>query len=131
MGEDITGLAVYLVPGMTIKIKAPVNGTKSQGYFVRTEALPKNYFNQGGGPYELTRGFVVENENVGTISPTTDDEAGVLYKHNKPYANAIWFFARTGEKGLVKVVSVPIHDHSTIIHGGPAYGTYFDDDIER
>ena len=31
----------------------------------------------------------------------------------------------------VKVISVPIHDHTTIVHGGPAYGTYFDDDIER
>jgi hypothetical protein len=130
MGEDITGLAVYLVPGMSIKIKSPVNGHSNQGYFVRTEALPENYF-RDSDPGPMVRGFVVENKNVGYLQVTDEEEAAVVYVHNKPYGNAIWFFALTGEKGLVKVVSVPIHDHSTIIHGGPAYGTYFDDDIER
>lgn len=132
MSESVTGTAVYLTPGMQIKISAPINGRNSQGYFARIEDLPENYFEDiANSSVKLTRGFAVENRDVGEIIATDTEEPAVIYKHKQPYGNAIWFFARTGERGLVKVISVPIHDHSTIVHGGPAYGTYFDDDSER
>ena len=132
MADTVKGLAVYLSPGMKIKIKAPVNGVNNQGHFIRTEELPASFFQDyPNASTELTRGFAVENTTVGEFEPVDETEAAVIYWHKQPYPNAIWFFARTGERGLVKVISVPIHDHSTIVHGGPAYGTYFDDDIER
>jgi hypothetical protein len=28
----------------------------------------------------------------------------------------------------IDIIAVPIHDHSSIVAGGPAYGTYFTDD---
>jgi hypothetical protein len=130
MADSIVGTAAYLTPGQSIKIKCPINAKNYQGYFAELDTLPSTLFT-GQNPSDLIRGFIVENSDVGTITATSIEEAAVIYTHKKPYGNAIWFFARTGERGLVKVISVPIHDHSTIIHGGPAYGTYFDDDIER
>lgn len=132
MADAINGIAVYLVPGMEIKIKAPVSGRNQQGFFARLTEVPESYFEDASNAQTTPeRGFCVENTDVGQIRKTDEDEAAVIYKHKQPYPNAIWFFARTGERGLVKVISVPVHDHSTIVHGGPAYGTYFDDDIER
>ena len=131
MSESINGTAVYLTPGMQIKLKAPVNGPNNQGFFVRTEEIPEGFWKNQPKVGEITRGFVLENTDVGELKETDESEAAVTYYHKQPYPNAIWFFARTGERGLVRVISVPIHDHSTIVHGGPAYGTYFDDDIER
>jgi len=133
MADSINGIAVYLVPGMEIKISSPVNGKNQQGFFVRTEQLPEGYWGttDGNNNLALKRGFVVENTNVGSLREADEEEAAVIYTHRQPYPNAIWFFALTGERGLVKVISVPIHDHSTITTGGPAYGTYYDDDIER
>lgn len=129
MPDSIVGTAVYMTPGQSIKIKSPVDPKNRQGYF-SAEALP-NGFTLGTNQGDFVRGFIVENKDIGSITPTGAQEAAVIYTHNKPYGNAIWYFAATRERGLVKVISVPIHDHSTIIHGGPAYGTYFDDDIER
>lgn len=134
MANSVTGTSIYLTPGMQIKLEIPINGRNSQGFFCRRqeeEPLPANYFEDAPNASEIVRGFVVEDEIVGGIVESSDDEAAVVYTHNQPYGNSIWFFARTGERGLVKVISVPTHDHSTIIHGGPAYGTYFDDDTER
>ena len=133
MADAINGIAVYLVPGMQIKIKAPVYGRNQQGFFARLDKVPDSYFEDASNAQTTPeRGFCVENTTVGTIIADPDEEAAsVIYTHKQPYPNAIWFFARTGERGLVKVISVPVHDHSTIVHGGPAYGTYFDDDIER
>jgi hypothetical protein len=130
-GDTIKGVAVYLLPGQKVKLKAPINASNSQGYFVRQDPLPNSFLVEYPNMGELKRGFVVENKDVGNIDETDEEEAAVIYHHKQPYPNAIWFWARTGERGLVKVVSVPIHDHSTIVHGGPAYGTYFDDDVER
>ena len=130
MPDSVLGMAVYMMPGESIKIKSPVDAKNRRGYFARVDQLPKNV-SVGPNSSVLKRGFVCENTEVGKIIETDVEESAVVYTHNKPFANAIWFFARTGEIGLIKVIAVPIHDHSTIIHGGPAYGTYFDDDIER
>jgi len=130
MSDSVVGVAVYMMPGQSAKLKSPVDAKNRRGYFAKTDGLPAG-FSVGPNQSDLIRGFVCENTDVGEILPTDTEEAAVVYTHNKPFANAIWFFSRTGEIGLVKVIAVPIHDHSTIIHGGPAYGTYFDDDIER
>ena len=132
MSDSINGTAVYLTPGMKIKVKAPVDGPNAEGFFVKLDELPESFFKEyPKAEKTLTRGFTIQNKDVGTIAATDAEEAAVIYTHKQPYPNAIWFFAATGERGLVKVISVPIHDHSTIVHGGPAYGTYFDDDIAR
>jgi hypothetical protein len=123
--------AVYLLPGMSIKIEVPVVPDRPSGYFAMPTAsisaiIPKFFgaVNSAGVP---KRGFVVEDGTVGDLVETDD---GVIYTHKKAQKNTVWFFARSGETGTVDIISVPIHDHGSIVQGGPAYGTYFSDDEE-
>lgn len=115
-----TSRACYLLPGMKVKIKA-------KDVFVRhgEQRVLKN-----SGEYEevtLINGFVVDDSTVGDIEPV-EGEPAVYYTHKKYAPNRILFFALTGETSYVDVISVPIHDHASIVTGGPAYGTYFTDD---
>ncbi len=121
----ILGKAIYLLPGMSYKIESPLNEMNNMGFFIRHDPV-KLY----GVTRTLTRGFVIKDTDVGDIEPTSTEEVAIIYTHKRPEKNEIWFYALTGEKGLIEVVSVPIHDHSSIVQGGPAYGTYFSDDIE-
>ena len=77
---------------------------------------------------ESTNGFFVEDEDTGHISKVYGDEVAVNYTHNKFGQNRVVFFNRIGEQSYVDIISVPIHDHSSIVTGGPAYGTYYTDD---
>jgi hypothetical protein len=52
----------------------------------------------------------------------------ITYKHKRYNHNTITFYSRTGSLGRVEIISVPIHDHASIVTGGPAFGTYFTDD---
>jgi hypothetical protein len=54
----------------------------------------------------------------------------IVYTHKKSAKQFILFYADTPEMGMVSVVPMPIHDHSSVVQGGPAYGTYFSDDEE-
>jgi len=121
----ILGKAIYLLPGMSYKIESSIDETNSMGFFPRIKNV-KLY----GVSRTLTRGFVVKDTDVGDIELTTEEEVAVIYTHKRPEKNEIWFYALTGERGLIEVISVPIHDHSSIVQGGPAYGSYFSDDIE-
>jgi hypothetical protein len=114
--------AIYVLPGMTVKIKA-------LKHFCRHDDVTHEYLNGESKPnVQLRRGFVVDNPDIGDIEDSKEEEASILYKHKKFAENVITFYADTGEMGKVFVISVPIHDHSSIITGGPAYGTYFTDD---
>lgn len=124
MRKPVIGRSIYLLPGMRAEILAP-------GYFIETAAsLEVDDGEQGEGvkTVPLLNGFWVEDTDVGEITEATDGGIGVIYTHKKAGANAIWFETRTGQTGLVNIISVPIHDHSSIVQGGPAYGTYFTDD---
>jgi hypothetical protein len=122
MGITIAGAAssVYLLPGMSVKLKA-------KHFFIKTIAVEHMY--QDGSSELITpiNGFVVDNDTVGDIEAVPEEPA-VIYRHKKFELNAITFYALTGEKGRVNIMSVPIHDHSSIVAGGPAYGTFFSDD---
>ena len=133
MVDSLTSTSVYLMPGMALKISCPVSTKNANGYFAMTDKPPASYFpnKPSGADLTLERGFIVEDTNVGTIAPSSESALAVIYTHKKPASNAIWFFAKTGETAIINIITVPIHDHSTIVHGGPAYGSYFDDDLER
>lgn len=126
MPEAIRGTAIYLLPGMSERLEVPVSSITGSGWFSATE-IPVGFFSNPDSISDIVRGFVVEDATVGTIVSTDTTEAAVIYTHKRPYKNSIWFFALTGEYGLVDVVAVPIHDHSSIVTGGPALATYFDD----
>lgn len=131
MSDPISGTSIYLMPGMSVKLKSSITARNEFGWFAAKE-IPPGTFSDMTHVGELVRGFVVEDTRNGSlIIDSSEQTTSVIYTHKRVSANAIWFFSMTGEKGLVNVISVPIHDHSTIVHGGPAYGTYFDDDVER
>lgn len=114
------GTSIYLLPGMQAKFKAP-------GYYI---AAGERKILNANGEWELkslTQGFVVQDDDVGEVVEVSNEPA-VIYTHKKFGLNKIYFFARTGEIGLVDVIAVPIHDHGSIVTGGPAYGTYYTDD---
>lgn len=121
MGITTAGHAssVYLLPGMSVKLEV-------SHFFVKTSNITHRYSDGSTKSVSLINGFVVDNENVGKL--IAEDGPSVIYKHNRFEYNIITFYALTGEKGRVYVMSVPVHDHSSIVTGGPAYGTYFSDD---
>jgi hypothetical protein len=125
--EPIKGTAVYLQPGMSIEISAPTNTRDHFGWFAATQP-PQTFFDDlPNSSYKRD----VENADVGEIKESPDsDGAAIKYTHKVGVENAIWFFSIFEQIGVVKVIAVPIHDHSSIVQGGPAYGTYFDDDEE-
>ena len=112
--------SVYLLPGMSVKLKVT-------DFFVRKEDVYHKFQEGTAETVSLINGFVLDNENVGEIK-AGDSGASVIYTHKKFELNEITFYAITGERGKVDVMSVPIHDHSSIVAGGPAYGTYYTDD---
>lgn len=110
---------MYLLPGMKSKFTVP-------DYY---RGVGAKAVLQKDGTYKkvpLIKGFYVDDPEVGELTENAD--GGVIYTHKKYAQNKIYYFARTGERGEVHVISVPIHDHSSIVTGGPAYGTYFTDD---
>jgi hypothetical protein len=120
MGGVKGNTAVYLLPGMKIKLSVP-------NYFKGTGTRKIMLSDGSYVTAELTNGFWVEKEDVGTIDPLAGEPA-VVYTHKKFAQNRIVYFSKTGEIGEVDVMAVPIHDHSSVVTGGPAYGTYFTDD---
>ena len=120
MAQPVGSVAVYLLPGMKVKISVP-------DHFVRSGEVQHISSNGEMREYALTQGFFVEDDDVGTIEAVSGEPA-VIYTHKKYAQNKIIYHARTGERGEVHVIAVPIHDHASIVTGGPAYGTYFTDD---
>ncbi len=116
-------VSVYLLAGMQIKLTVPDYPELGDSWFSREDPLKIDADTE----QEFTNGFYVEDEKVGEIT-AVQGEAAVIYKHKRAEKNRVWWYTPTGEKCVVIVDSVPIHDHSSIVQGGPAYGTYFSDD---
>lgn len=121
----MAALTVYMLGGMKMQFKVPINKVKGEGYFPKTGSVTI-----GGESKTFIRGFVVEDSKVGTIEKSDNTAVEVIYTHKKSSENTIYFFAATGEIATIYVGAVPIHDHSSVVQGGPAYGTYFSDDEE-
>jgi hypothetical protein len=124
--QGLTGNAIYLLAGMSVEISSP----EGLSYGGKTGSIEHD-----GTKKTLTRGFLVEDDTVGVLSidGIPDSEgAKVKYIHNKSQNNTIYFYSAVGsppDRAVINVVAVPIHDHSSIVQGGPAYGTYFSDDM--
>ena len=122
---DFIGNSISISAGMELELTVPVDVESRMGKF----ALKGKHALTGNR--ELLNGFGIKFPEVGELSKIKDDDdedsvgTKVLYKHLKSERNTIWFFALTGEIGVIEIVSVPIHDHSSIVSGGPAYGTYY------
>lgn len=119
--------SIYLLTGMKAMIRIPVNVDDNRAMYPTSRTT----YRYNGAEYTLTNGFFVVNSTVGVIERilTEDEGFGVLYWHKKPESNIIMYITEDPRvQGMCNVISVPIHDHSSIVQGGPAYGTYFSDD---
>ena len=123
MPDPTTNLALYLLPGMKAEIFTDGLYFAAFGKRSILTSLGENIETS-----TLQNGFAVEDPDTGDIVEVSSDMAAVTYLHKKFNSNKIYFFARTGEMASVDIISVPIHDHSSIVTGGPAFGTYFTDD---
>jgi hypothetical protein len=118
--------AVHMTVGESLQCYCPIIKEIGEGWFPKQGNV---YFTGITGDTvvrTLERGWCLDNEEVGTITQIAD-KVGVTYTHNYPMIQYIYFFAATGETGVISVVPAPIHDHSSIVQGGPAFGTYFRD----
>jgi len=120
---NITNISVNLSAGQTYTIMVPVNMSNNMGYFPRRG----NITLENGETITFQQGFYVENEEVGEIVTVHSDKVAIDYKYKLPEQTSIWFVAHTGERARIIISSMQVHDHASIVTGGPAYSTYFSD----
>jgi hypothetical protein len=125
--KNVTTQTLQLPPGKQITIELDFNKGEGKGVFP-TQDTELTYDGQKYGTEDrpIVLGFIVTNNDVGKLEPRSGtDKAAVIYKHEKPGDNKLVFFAVTGERAIVNVINIPIHDHSSIVQGGPAFGSYY------
>jgi len=124
----ILSSTLNMTAGTYIDISTPVNLETGQGQF------PKNkneLITIKGVERPHIFGFIVENDDVGTLAEVPDSDVVVRYSHLKSESNTIYFYTANNEKYSIVIIAMPIHDHSSIAQGGPAYGTYaYDKPVE-
>jgi hypothetical protein len=120
------GCTITMKVGSKIKVEVPYELIEGQSWFVQQGSIKFN-----GDDRPLMRGFLVENTYVGVIEETDNtEEVAVFYTQLRDGENRVWFFSATGETAICNVTRIPVHDHSSIMQGGPAYATYFSGNIE-
>ena len=110
--------AIYLLPGMSATI------TVEDAFAYMGEVPYKRKDTEE--MLKTENGFILHDTDVGEIQKGTG--ASITYKHKKYSPNLITFYTLNGTTSTVDIISVPIHDHASIVTGGPAFGTYFSDD---
>lgn len=117
-----TVYTLQIAAGMAIDIEIPVDD-EGKGFFPNAGPIKFE-----GSDKSLINGFFVENIKVGTIKDAGGDELSITYTHIESTENKIHFYASTNERCVIMIVNTPIHDHSSMVQGGPAFGTYFSED---
>jgi len=124
-----TSTTLAMSQGTYIDISMPSDTDSGYGEFKRPE---EDKVKVGGEKRDHILGFVSEFESVGTIEELIDSpDIKVRYTHKDNKANRIFFFSADNDKHTISIVSMPIHDHSSIFQGGPAHGTYSYDNPEE
>lgn len=113
-------ITLALRPGCVYDISIPNEEDDDYGYPPKTGSA-----NFDGITAEYQNGFVVKNEDVGTIHFPYPDEVKVAYHHKLAMNNTIWFVSAIGHKVKFSIASVTPHDHGSMSTGGPAFGTYY------
>ena len=120
--KNVTTQTLQLPPGKQIFIELDINKGEGKGAFPTTDAT----VTYEGEEHTLKLGFLITNTEVGKlVEESGAAKAGITYQQIKHGDNKIVFFANTGERAIVNVIGVPIHDHSSIVQGGPAFGSYY------
>ena len=130
IGKNIGSTSVNLAVGEKILLEIPNDYKTGKGWFAKGGAESK--IKWLGEDKDLIRGFMVENSNIGEITPNKKkNSASVIYLQKLSGENRIYFFAETGESAVCNVTQIPVHDHSSIMQGGPAYATFYTNTEEQ
>jgi len=124
IGNNIGSTSINLAVGEEVQLDIPNDYKSGKGWFAR--GGEKGTIRYLGKERDLLRGFMVENDNIGEIRPNPNkNAASVIYLQKLSGENRIYFFAETGEMAVCNITQIPVHDHSSIMQGGPAYATYY------
>jgi len=117
--------SITLPAGTQVELKTIVNLRQGYGTFYKHGKVLL-----GGTEKELLRGFAVEHDAVGKLElpeGKTKKGTSVLYKQLENEENSIYYYSDNGEIVVIDIIIIPIHDHSSLVQGGPAFGTYHSD----
>ena len=121
----ITGsMSIVVSPGTKVKLTIPVSSNQPFGSFRLTDTK-KAWL---GGELDVLNGFIVEDSDAGVLSSLGSDDSacvGVYYTQKTHSNNKVIYFGAMMEEFTFNMVHIPIHDHSSLVQGGPAFGTYF------
>ena len=110
--------------GTYVEITVPVDASVGQGQFPLDKARTVKV---NGKDTKHVYGFVVENDTVGIVEEIPGTDLKVKYSHLKNETNRIFYYTANMEKYIIAIIAMPLHDHSSIPQGGPAFGTYYYD----
>ena len=112
-----------MTPGHDYKINVLVSRDDGAGFSPKIGSAEV-----GGITKQLKVGFYLVNEGeIGELIDRYPKEVAIAFRP-KLYGEAtIYFFASTGEIIRFGIMATEVHDHASILTGGPAYGTYYSD----
>lgn len=120
MLTSVTNTSVYLRAGEVYSFVIPNDTLNNKGYPPKVGS-----FTYDGVSRTYINGFWLESEVVGEILEPIADKVGMVYRHKLPQENVIWFESFLGHKVRYSIGNIPVHDHASIVTGGPAYATYY------
>lgn len=117
--EGNLSYSLFITEGMQITLEIGVDHKAGHGCFPRLD--PVSLHNE---ERTLVNGFVSEFDSIGRLIAA---DAGAIYQHLESKENRVYFYADNGSIQVINITSMPVHDHSSILQGGPAFGTYASD----
>lgn len=133
VNRNIGTASINLAVGEEILLEIPNDYKSGKGWFAKMgENGAEGKIKWLGDTRDLVRGFMSENESIGTIKVNPNKKtASVIYLQKLSGENRVYFFADTGEMAVCNITQIPVHDHSSIMQGGPAYATYYTNPEEQ
>lgn len=120
--SNITNIQFSVNLGVTYKIALPQEISLGAGFWPRTKNVIVN-----DEEITLKAGFRLEKEKegIGKLADNYPNELAIAFTPYQHGDYAIFFYAHTGEVIRFGASPVEVHDHASIMTGGPAYGTYY------
>lgn len=120
--SDIININFNISVMTTYKIAIPPDLYTLTGFHPRTQPITINNVS-----YTLKAGFRLdkEEEGIGKLEDVYKNELAIDFTPYQYTDYSIFFYAITGEVVRFGAAPVQVHDHASIMTGGPAYGTFY------
>jgi hypothetical protein len=117
-GENVVTFVIGV--GDTIRLTAP------QGY-------PPVTFGEDANAEQYKNGFEVLDTDLGVFTSDDAGDAAVVYRHDKSGKQIIRYTSSCLAPRYIYFYAVldgiRVHDHASIPQGGPAFATYYSDNL--